>query len=238
MDFNATVDLIVRELYEAREIIDDLRNYPGVPSIQVELAKSKCKSAADIIALLKNMQNGTAVRSKVVTESKPESVIEPEFKSEPVKVEQVKSTPVEKPAAVKKEVKQESPVIHIIEASHGSKKKSAAKTIFADTFSDRPGNLNEQMTSLREDEGFSEIIKTKPITSLSDAIGVNDKFLFIRELFNGNPESYERAITSLDNAKDLSDARKIIIDYTGEISGNDASKQLFELIKRKFPVNE
>lgn len=238
MDFNATVDLIIRELYEAREIIDDLRNYPGVPSIQVELAKSKCKSAADIIALLKNMQNGTAVRSKVITESKSESVIEPEFKPEPAQGEQVKSIPVEKPVAVKKEVKLENPVIPVIEASRGSKKKSAAKTIFADTFSDRPGSLNEQMTSLREDEGFSEIIKTKPITSLSDAIGVNDKFLFIRELFNGNPESYERAITSLDNAKDLSDARKIIMDYTGEISGNDASKQLFELIKRKFPVNE
>ncbi|HQG62086.1 MAG TPA: hypothetical protein PK719_00395 [Bacteroidales bacterium] len=238
MDFNATVDLIIRELYEAREIIDDLKNYPGVPSIQVELAKSKCKSAADIIALLKNMQNGTAVRSRIITESKPGSVVEPEFRPEPSQVEQVKSIPVEKPAAVKKEVKQEHPVNPVVEASHGSKKKSAAKTIIADTFSDRPGSLNEQMTSLREDEGFSEIIKTKPITSLSDAIGVNDKFLFIRELFNGNPESYERAITSLDNAKDLSDARKIIMDYTGEISGNDASKQLFELIKRKFPVNE
>lgn len=238
MDFNTTVDLIIRELYEARDIIDDFRNYPGVPSIQVELAKSKCKSAADIIALLKNMQNGTAVRSKMVTESRPESVIEPELKSEPVKVEQLKSTPSEKPAAAKKEVKQESRVIPVLEASRGSKKKGTVKTIFADTFSDRPGSLNEQMTSLREDEGFSEIIKTKPITSLSDAIGVNDKFLFIRELFNGNPESYERAINSLDNAKDLSDARKIMMDYTGEMSGNDASKQLFELIKRKFPANE
>jgi len=238
MDFNATVDLIIRELYETREIIDDFRNYPGVPAIQVELAKSKCKSAADIISLLKNMQNGTAVRSKIVTESKAKTVIEPEYRSEPLQSEQAKGTPSEIPTAVQKEVIQDAPEMPVKEQLRGSKKKTATRTIFADTFSDRPGSLNEQMTNLREDEGFSEIIKTKPITSLSDAIGINDKFLFIRELFNGNPESYERAITNLDNAKDLSDARKIISDYMGEFNESDASKQLFELIKRKFPANE
>jgi hypothetical protein len=42
MDFKATVDLIIKDLDEAREIIDDLKNYPGVPHLQVELAKSKC----------------------------------------------------------------------------------------------------------------------------------------------------------------------------------------------------
>jgi hypothetical protein len=238
MDFNATVDLIIRELYETREIIDDFRNYPGVPAIQVELAKSKCKSAADIIALLKNIQNGTAVRSRIVEESKAKTLIETEYKSEPLQTDQVKSAPAEIPSALQKDVIQDTPVMPVKEQTRGSKKKTAARTIIADTFSGRPGSLNEQMTSLREDEGFSEIIKTKPITSLSDAIGINDKFLFIRELFNGNSESYEQAITNLDNAKDLSDARKIISDYTGEINESDASKQLFELIKRKFPANE
>ena len=53
MDFNTTIDIIIKDLREAREIIDDLKNYPGVPQLQVELAKSKCKSAEEIIALLK-----------------------------------------------------------------------------------------------------------------------------------------------------------------------------------------
>ena len=46
MDFNSTVDLIIKDLNEALKIIDDFKNYPGVPLLQVELAKSKCKSAA------------------------------------------------------------------------------------------------------------------------------------------------------------------------------------------------
>jgi len=54
MDFDATIDLIIRELKEASDIIDDLKRYPDVPLLQVELAKMKCKSAGDVIALLKN----------------------------------------------------------------------------------------------------------------------------------------------------------------------------------------
>jgi hypothetical protein len=45
MDFNTTIDLIIKDLNEASEIIDDLKKYPGVPALQVELAKSKCRSA-------------------------------------------------------------------------------------------------------------------------------------------------------------------------------------------------
>jgi hypothetical protein len=56
MDFNATIDLIIKDLDAAREIIDDLKKYPGVPVLQVELAKSKCKSAGEVIALLKDIQ--------------------------------------------------------------------------------------------------------------------------------------------------------------------------------------
>ena len=56
MDFNATIDLIIKDLDEARIIIDDLKRYPGVPSIQVELAKSKCKSAGEVIGSLKNIE--------------------------------------------------------------------------------------------------------------------------------------------------------------------------------------
>ena len=56
MDFNATIDLIIKDLDEAREIIDDLKKYPGVPALQVELAKSKCKSAGEVIALLKTLR--------------------------------------------------------------------------------------------------------------------------------------------------------------------------------------
>ena len=116
MDFNATVDLIIRDLHEAHDIIDDLRNYPGVPAIQIEMAKLKCKSAAEVIALLKNMQNETAIKPATATVQKTENVAraeaepkaEPEFKAEPLQPETIEIVPTEKPAAAEREIVTES----------------------------------------------------------------------------------------------------------------------------------
>lgn len=198
MDFNTTVDLILKDLNEAREIIDDLKNYPGVPVIQIELAKSKCKSAGEVIALLKT--------------SKREEVI---------KTPAVKTPP---PAPAKQKV-----VIPEI--------KPEESVRIGDTFglTDR---LNEQMGSMRDDDNVSDILKTKPLNNLADAIGVNDKFLFIREIFNGNPESYEQAITRLDNAASYSDAQQVLNSYTGSVKETGVVKQLLDLVKRKFPADE
>ena len=56
MDLNSTIDIIIKDLNDVREIIDDLKKYPGVPELQIELAKSKCKSSSEVIALFKNLQ--------------------------------------------------------------------------------------------------------------------------------------------------------------------------------------
>jgi hypothetical protein len=54
MDFDATIDIIIKDLREIGEIVDDLKKYPSVPRLQIELAKSKCRSAEEIIVLLKS----------------------------------------------------------------------------------------------------------------------------------------------------------------------------------------
>ena len=198
MDFNATVDLILKDLNEAGEIIDDLKNYPGVPVLQVELAKSKCRSAAEVIALLKT-----------------------------IKHEEVRPKP---------EISQTSPVIKKEEPARPSG-KAAESAIIADTFGLAEG-INEQMESLRNDGNVTGTIKTKPVTNLADAIGVNDKFLFIREIFNGSPESYNQAISRLDSAQSFTDAKEIIMTCIGDKKETVVVKQLLDLVKRKFPANE
>lgn len=213
MDFNAAVDLILKDLYEARDIIDDLKNYPGVPVIQVELAKSKCKSAAEVIALLKTV--------------KPEE-------SRPVPQEK-QSPPFQKKA---EQVILPAPApVTTAETAPPPQPKPAESVIFADTFA-RAERLNEQMRSRREDDHVSDMMKSKPVTNLADAIGVNDKFLYIREIFNGSPDSYNQAISKLETASSFSEAKEVLKSYTGESKESDVVKQLLDLVKRKFPANE
>ncbi|MFA5819298.1 MAG: hypothetical protein WC854_08475 [Bacteroidales bacterium] len=195
MDFNATIDLIIKDLDEAREIIDDLKKYPGVPVLQVELAKSKCKSAGEVIALLKSLRDNMPV------------LITP-------------------PPVEKKEESKKKP------------KKASESAIIADKFSHLSNRFNEQLGSMKSDEDILNILKTKPLTNLSEAIGVNDKFQFIREIFDGNKDAYIQAISRLDHAESLKDARAVIMSYTGDSNENEAVKQLLDLVKRKLPSNE
>ena len=82
------------------------------------------------------------------------------------------------------------------------------------------------------------MLKSKHINSLTEAIGINDRFLFIREIFNGNKDTYSQAVTRLENATSITDAKAVIMSYTGDNIENKAVKQLLDLVKRKLPSNE
>jgi len=233
MDLNATIDIIIRDLNEAREIIDDLKKYPGVPELQVELAKSKCKSASEVIALFKTMQ--TKITSPV--QEMPGSEEQPVREKLPEKPEKADVVPEKPVGEVAVTVIQEAPP-PLREEKVQTLKKPSEQSIIADQFSNRPESFNEKLGSHKHEEDVLEILRTKPLSSLDEAIGINDKFLFIREIFDGSPETYNQAIEKLESVGSISDAMAVIMSYTGENTGNEAVRQLVDLIKRKFLAHE
>jgi len=240
MDFNATIDLIIKDLDETRKIIDDLKKYPGVPVLQVELAKSKCKSAAEVIALLKELEYNK--QQPVVEILQPESQINPQSQKqkekENIEITEIINQPDEKisdddvsfiitPSPAEKKVEQKT-----------SSDKKTESSIIADKYSHLSDRFNEKMGTMKSDDDLSDIMKAKHVANLSEAIGVNDRFLFIREIFDGNKDTYTQAISRLDNVTSISDARAVIMSYTGENKDNEAVKQLLDLVKRKLPLHE
>ncbi|MBK7628555.1 MAG: hypothetical protein IPJ16_15380 [Bacteroidales bacterium] len=233
MDFNATIDLIIKDLQEAREIIDDLKKYQGVPVLQVELAKAKCKSAAEVIALLKQEE-----RPKT-EDRRPKTEVPVAASRKPQTANPEPETPSHKPDTASPEPDTVSPKPQAAspEPEHPVKKPAEAGTI-GDSFSHLSNRFNEQLGSRKSDDDISGVLKTKPISSLTEAIGINDRFLFIREIFDGNKDAYSQAITKLENTTSITDARAVIMSYTGDNDESDAVKQLLDLVKRKLPSNE
>ena len=222
MEFNAMIDLIIKDLDEARAIIDDFKRYPGVPALQVELAKAKCKSAGEIIAILKNHRNQVTIEEK-----KEQLVPEPEKKEVPAK----KTPIIPKPEAGLQ------PPVFKKDVQNQPAEKSAESTIIADTFN-LSNRFNEQLGNLKEEEDLTEILKSKHLSNLSEAIGINDKFLFLREIFNDNLDSYVQAISRLDHVDNIEDAKAVIMSYSGDDSDDGAVKQLLDLVKRKLHTDE
>ena len=75
------------------------------------------------------------------------------------------------------------------------------------------------------------------VKDLRTAIGINDKFLLVNELFSGSMEKYNKSIENLNDLKTLNGALIYMNELRIELqwnSSNEAYKKLLELVHRKF----
>ena len=87
--------------------------------------------------------------------------------------------------------------------------------------------------SLGEKKPVESKLANGRITSLRAAIGLNDRFLFIREIFNNNSEKYNNVIEHLDKMEQIQEA----VEYLKanlSLQKNEASMKFVELLKRRF----
>lgn len=72
------------------------------------------------------------------------------------------------------------------------------------------------------------------ITDLRKAIGLNDKFLMIKDLFGGDAAQYEATIDTLNEFDDLDDCMIYIVENFSWNPDSEGAKLLVSLIERKL----
>ncbi|HJC26893.1 MAG TPA: hypothetical protein H9760_04585 [Candidatus Alistipes stercoravium] len=80
----------------------------------------------------------------------------------------------------------------------------------------------------------SELRRSESVADLHRAIGINDKFLMIRDLFGGDGEAFERAIEALNGFDNLDDCMIYVAENYAWNANSDGAKLLMELLERKF----
>lgn len=99
------------------------------------------------------------------------------------------------------------------------------------------GDKYHEVRSLNDTIGEHKSMDSKithsPIPSLKAAIGLNDRFLFIREIFNNNSAKYNEVIDRLDQMDQIQEA----VEYLRanlSMQKNEASMKFVDLLKRRF----
>ncbi len=95
--------------------------------------------------------------------------------------------------------------------------------------------LGEKM--MGEDNSLAAKLQQNPVRDLKSVIGINDKFLFVNELFGGSMEKYNKSIENLNDLKTLNGAMIYLNELKIELqwnSSNEAYLKLKDLISRKF----
>ena len=97
-------------------------------------------------------------------------------------------------------------------------------------------SLNDRLK--QEKTELVEHLKYEPIKDLRKGIGINDRFVFISELFRGDEAMYERSIKTINSFNIFPEAehwinRELVVKLGWDRDG-DLTKHFYQLVRRRF----
>ena len=100
----------------------------------------------------------------------------------------------------------------------------------------QPESLNDKLRQGKTE--LIEVLKETPVKDLRKAVGINDRFLFINDLFRGDETMYERSIKTINSFNIYAEAEYWITrelkTKLGWTDDNETVKQFDQLVKRRF----
>ena len=123
------------------------------------------------------------------------------------------------------------PMTEIPTLSHQPKETEINETVASE-----PESLNDKLRQGKTE--LLEVLKETPVKDLRKAIGINDRFVFINDLFRGDESMYERSIKTINSFNIYAEAEYWINRELKVKLGWDNSKEIVkhfdQLIKRRF----
>jgi len=203
----------------------------------------------------KTVENPKPVAEKPVAEKK-EPVVEKPIAEKPIvekPVVEKKEEPVkpmkaeEKKPIIEKKIKQEVPVEAVEEDFHEEDDilkfippKSAPAQPAKQTPAPTPKpqrSLNDLFNERREDHSISSQYQRAKVGDLTKAISINDKFIYIKELFHNRGEDFSASIRQLNECQNMEEAFDCLEELKQKYfwdSKSDAYLSFCDLLRRKY----
>jgi hypothetical protein len=107
----------------------------------------------------------------------------------------------------------------------------------ADMLKSESPSLNDRITTGKHDLSLADRMHLKPISDIKAAIGINEKFQFINELFEGSADRYNEAINLLNVCSGNSEAIRLFEDLKMRYGWDDQGPvflRLHEFVERRY----
>ncbi len=221
------VDLLIEK---TRQLYGKLINLDGLTgSVEMEIVK-EVDQQVKVITTEKELKE-----EPLTVNEMPEGMIDPEERE----VETIMDiTEVGVPAEEKTQQAEpeENKVVEKSEEDLSEKKEVQVRSTI-DLFStSAEPTLGDKFKS-DEQPTIADKITKNPINELREAIGINEKFLFINELFNGDMGRYNKIIDELDQLQTMEGVNTYLLELKIQnqwSDNNPALLKLTELLHRKF----
>jgi len=127
------------------------------------------------------------------------------------------------------------------EAIHSRKteeKKKAKLETIGDKLQGERQFVYETLSEKAAQQNISSKLQSKPISNINSAIGINDKFKLMKDLFNEDTESYTKTIDKLDACNNFNEAFTYISTNFNWDMEDDSVQFILDLVRRKFIVDK
>lgn len=105
--------------------------------------------------------------------------------------------------------------------------------IVADRYQSSQNYINQAIANKQTKKDLTTRLQSKPIKDLRNSIGMNEKFLFIKELFKGRPENYNQCIDDLNQSATYEEAINYIKNNYSWEENDEVVEKFINLLKRK-----
>ncbi len=116
-------------------------------------------------------------------------------------------------------------------------KQEEAASTFNEQFQTAEPNLNDTLKGDEKAQNIADLHQNSPIKNLSESISLNQKFIFINKLFNGDSTAYNDTLHILENCQNSDEAVKLLMyKYAPKYNWNlnsDEADELIDIVKRK-----
>ncbi len=240
---------LITDIQEIYSIINKFEHTEPIHPLDIDLSLSKVRNLYELLLKLKEQDT-------YITENQKEEILtaskHPKQKDNPIKEEK----PAQKPETAIKEEETNSeetersekqtaePELitkipeekdHPVEEEQPNKEKQpeTSPEIVADKFHSKKF-VHDDFAEKNSKNDVSSKMQSKAIHDINSAIGLNDKFIFIRELFHNNKEQYHETIQILNNFDTFDNAVEYLTENFNWDKDDPHFERLKELVRRKY----
>ncbi len=212
----------------------------GEPPTPADISPEEKESKSGGQVTPGHKSSGTAQQTTVKEHDLPKQppVSKPQAKQEPDTEEKQASekTVAREPEKPVSKAEKEPSASNSIGGSMGNKQK-----VVGEAFEKSQNIVHERLAQMKDDQSIATRMQFKPVNNIKEAIGINEKFLFINELFNGDIKAYNQAVDQLNNFPSIHEAFEYLnkLTYEHQWDGErcaETIEKFANLVQRRYMV--
>ncbi|MBN1790593.1 MAG: hypothetical protein JW830_08865 [Bacteroidales bacterium] len=237
MSYRHTLEAALESLHEIEDLIKTFPSDGNIPNIEIDLTLQKIRNIYELLLMMKKEERTGAVAAAAAEGRVAAAAVaadgEVAAAAADGKVAAAVAVAVEE-SVNKTATPSSTSTTHAPATAAATAAAPAAPPpqTLGDQFKGRT-TLHESLHQAMGHEGET-LAHAKPVTNLMAAIGINDRFTFIRELFNSDTNAFETTMGILNDASSFNDAYNHMIQHFEWDMDSESVQLLLDIIRRKF----